>query len=759
MNKINKEELFQQIRNATQIILDNIEQKESSGLSNQDYVVLFNKIADFASQGPTKNGENLHEKQLHECFTQQIAVFFEGIQKKLENKNGILYLEEFVNCSSNYSFYSGWLVRFFKFLDQYHMKKKNTDLARESFYTFKSMFLKNIQYDVFNEVFGLLDNERDGFDTKKSLIYKVIQFYFLMCYDKDIKLDYEKDSKQFLYSGVNEKQDYEFYKVQFEVNLLKNIHQFYSNKINNKWLTESSAEFVSRSLEAFKKEDFMADSFYPMSKDKIRELLKKLLIEDFYNVVLDNPKSGLKQMMLNNSDFDLENCYKLYIQVEYIMKEKISALVKDYVEFKANQICKTPLQNLKNIQEISNCFEGFIQLKKDIEHKLEKFNNYLEIEKSVDNAFYSFYINDESARYLAIYFDLMLRKLQKTKSDSDTDMPYLIKIFKYLSSRDEFFEVYKKKLISRILDETIKSFDFEKDCLSKLKKECGVLSTIMNCESILQDTEGISKTNTSNFKENLKMNGYEPKFDFDIKILEKSSYSAAKKQQNFEMINELSIVIKMFQNFYKEKHQNRLIEFIFQDGLSEIYFNTNKKYRLVIFNDSLPIFMLFNSSKSIDKNNLLMKTGLLEKTMDDRLIVCEKLQILLKKNDVYTVNENFKSEKPMHELPKINPKREGNAAPSTGGVSGGNGATAGTGDPEVDELKVKRQSILDATLVRIMKFRITMSYNDLMGDCTKLVINIFKPDVKMIRSRIESLMERGYMGRDEADPKILKYIS
>ena len=126
----------------------------------------------------------------------------------------------------------------------------------------------------------------------------------------------------------------------------------------------------------------------------------------------------------------------------------------------------------------------------------------------------------------------------------------------------------------------------------------------------------------------------------------------------------------------------------------------------------------------------------------------QNLQIFLKENDAYKVNKSFKHQRAKLELNRMKPKNEGKEEEQKKNV-----------DPEMDEVKIRRQNILDATLVRIMKFRITMSFHDLMADCTKLVQNVFKPDVKMIRGRIESLMERGYMGREANDNTILKYIS
>lgn len=745
---MNKTLLFEEINAAITQLTGLISLHECKGLTNDEYNKLFNKISDFADKGPRKNRENLHEKELFEFFKEKIRVFLQATQDKLSKLAGIQYLEEFVSCSNNYTYFSGWLKRLFRYLDNFYLKHKK-DLAWEIFETFKQNFLQNVQYEVFNEVFSLLDKEREGFDSNKPLILRVVQFYFLMCYDKNIALDYNKEMNQFVFSGINEKEDYQFYRSNFEAKLLENIKNFYFNKISNKWLTESSADFQVQALEALKREKNMALTYYPISQENIREVLKKTLIEDYYLQVLDNPKTGLRQMLLNHSEKDLKNCYDLYKNVDFILKDKIAIIFKEFLELQASKICSIPITNLRSAQEIVQCFDAFVALKKDIEIKVEFFNNFLEIQKIIDDCFFMFFRTDEAARYLAVYFDLNLRKLQRIKNDQDSDSQYLIKLFKYLSSRDEFFETYKKKLISRILDEIIKSFDHEKNYLSKLKKECGILSTIMNCESLLQDTEIISKTLTKSFKESLKTHACEPPFDFEIKILEKSCYISQKKPQSFEFVHELQPIVAEFQNFYKEINQNRIVEFIYQDGISEIYFNNKKKYRLVVFNDCLPILLLFNQQKSVETYDLLIKTGLNEKVLEERLKVLEKSQILLKENDRFSVNFEFKSEKQVHELHRLKITKEKNEE---------NGVKSAENE-QFDEVKIKRQNILDASLVRLMKSRITMNYNDLMSDCTKLVQNTFKPDIKMIRNRIESLLERGYICRDENDKKILKYLS
>lgn len=62
----------------------------------------------------------------------------------------------------------------------------------------------------------------------------------------------------------------------------------------------------------------------------------------------------------------------------------------------------------------------------------------------------------------------------------------------------------------------------------------------------------------------------------------------------------------------------------------------------------------------------------------------------------------------------------------------------------------EREFILDACIVRIMKSRKTIKHNELLPEIIKIV-NHFKPEIPFIKRRIESLIEREYIKRDDKD--------
>jgi hypothetical protein len=70
---------------------------------------------------------------------------------------------------------------------------------------------------------------------------------------------------------------------------------------------------------------------------------------------------------------------------------------------------------------------------------------------------------------------------------------------------------------------------------------------------------------------------------------------------------------------------------------------------------------------------------------------------------------------------------------------------------------MERQNIIDAAIVRIMKSRKTEKHVQLMEEVIRQ-ISVFKPQPQMIKERIESLIEREYLKRDDADRTIYIYL-
>ena len=72
-------------------------------------------------------------------------------------------------------------------------------------------------------------------------------------------------------------------------------------------------------------------------------------------------------------------------------------------------------------------------------------------------------------------------------------------------------------------------------------------------------------------------------------------------------------------------------------------------------------------------------------------------------------------------------------------------------------IAVERGTTIDAAIVRIMKSRKILSHVNLVGEILKH-LNFFIPDPKQIKQRIEMLIEKEYLMRDDTDNKLYCYV-
>lgn len=113
-------------------------------------------------------------------------------------------------------------------------------------------------------------------------------------------------------------------------------------------------------------------------------------------------------------------------------------------------------------------------------------------------------------------------------------------------------------------------------------------------------------------------------------------------------------------------------------------------------------------------------------------------------NDVYSLNGGFKHNNYKIKIPVATAKDQSKSSQSQ----------------EVGAIVDKDRSlIVEATIVKVMKARRKLEHNALIAEATKILSQKFSPDPTMIKKRIESLIEREYMERDNEDRRFYKYIA
>jgi len=101
------------------------------------------------------------------------------------------------------------------------------------------------------------------------------------------------------------------------------------------------------------------------------------------------------------------------------------------------------------------------------------------------------------------------------------------------------------------------------------------------------------------------------------------------------------------------------------------------------------------------------------------------------------------------------------AASGAAGASGADGAAAGDGSGGAVPANVEedRRHLVEAAIVRIMKARKMLHHNDLIAEVTKQLSVRFVPSPQFIKKRVESLIEREYLEREENDRRMYTYVA
>jgi len=76
-----------------------------------------------------------------------------------------------------------------------------------------------------------------------------------------------------------------------------------------------------------------------------------------------------------------------------------------------------------------------------------------------------------------------------------------------------------------------------------------------------------------------------------------------------------------------------------------------------------------------------------------------------------------------------------------------------------DKTNEERIIKIELSLVRVMKSRNVMNIQELIAEAASQLAKYFRPDPKLMKRRIENLMERGFMRRDEENQRVIHYCA
>jgi len=465
--------------------------------------------------------------------------------------------------------------------------------------------------------------------------------------------------------------------------------------------------------------------------------------------ILCMPTTGFRWMLRNDKYEDIHRTYRLLSRVENGQKMVLSQLRAEVID--------RGMEIVEN-QEYESEFQPMIQAFLALKAKYDKVvADPTSGDKTADktllfpvNEAFEHFLNAFAGtpEFLSLYIDKLLRQEFKGLSEDEIEqhLNSLIALFRYLQNKDVFQKYYSSHLCKRLLYGRSVSEDAEKYFAIKLKEECGSEYT-SKVEGMFNDMKTSEETN-ANFKNSLteaEKQALPCSLDLNVSVLKIGVWPLSEVSSSGLPIlpHDVTEHLKLFISKYNEGHDGRILKVQNSLGTAELRAKfSNSEHELVVSTWQMCVLMNFNNQDSLTFKELEEATGISEQVLCRTLqsLACAKYKILLKEprgrdvgeTDVFSFNAAFTSRGFRIRVPTISSSKEN--------------------DKEREDAKARveqdRKPQIEAAIVRIMKDRKTLEHSQLIAEVVQQLSPKFRPEVSDIKLRIESLIDREFLARN-----------
>lgn len=354
-----------------------------------------------------------------------------------------------------------------------------------------------------------------------------------------------------------------------------------------------------------------------------------------------------------------------------------------------------------------------------------------------------------------------------------------------LPFQDVFEAFYKKDLAKRLLLGKSSSIDAEKSTIGKFKTECGSQFT-NKLEGMFKDID-ISRDIMTGFKNSAQVQVsiissslHHPRTIFSLTHSLTPSLPApslpwflvqTKLKHGIELYvnvlttgywptyppleanlpTELRDYQEIFKKYYLSKHSGRRLVWQNSLGLCVVKCKFKKSSKeLVVSLFQTVVLMLYNDVDVLTYDDIEKATGIQEKELKRTLqsLSLGKVRVLIKdpktkevnRTDTFTFHREFTA--PLYRLRINNIQMK---------------ETQEENQSTTERVFQDRQYQVDAAIVRVMKSRKTLSHTLLIAELFSQLRFPIKP--ADLKKRIESLIDREYLERDEQNPQVYNYLA
>jgi len=746
------------------------------GITQKDWMMHYNSVFQLAIAQ--------HEEKMYIEIAKIFEQFVRVQSKKIfEKGTGEMMLREYLKLFGDFTKTALSVSRICRYLQRYwipgNVGKTPGSIEVREIYPLALVMWRQHCFDPIKEklipaLLDLLDQDRQGNKQDKALVRNMVGSY----------IEFDK-------VGPNEGQ--QFYEKEFEAQYIERIKQFYAKESSTFLQLNGVSLYLHKAEDRIKEEKENAENlgtYLTTSEPKIKKAIDEVLIEKH----METLQADFLRMLKEDKDEDMRRLYFLLQRVADGLPNTANTFQAYLTETGSKIVIEQKKRALK--EALANAIPFVKQLimfySKYFALVQTCFSGHSLFKTALDKAFKDI-LNQEAGKFniprlLNFYIDNIIKGKEKensTEEEIDDILQKLVSLFSYLQDKDEFFEYFRKSLCKRLLAKGKQyNENAEKSFLSKLKAQSGD-SAIRRLQGMFTDvtdeTINDQKQKFESWLGGSKVGGIE----IEVQVLNESHWPISGTQK-FPLLlgQQLLLCQAKFQEYYDKNTEKRRLQWLYNYGtvtLSGRFTNSKAPVSLVITPLQASILMVFNTYPKVTFDEMIhhlwpnqnmgkqMLTGsgsnaanLHDMSLEEILrfaiqpLVYFKYKVLakekdedpkkelIKKGDVFMLREKI----PAKKLPRKIAFPPGSAQQQEKEAN------------DDHELVMKQREFeVEAATVRVMKARNRLDWNQLQIEVINILKNRFTPDSKMLKKRLESLIDRKFMERDENDPKIIIYIS
>lgn len=730
------------------------------------------------------------------------------LKSKISNNEA--FLGEVMRCWRNQNTLNQWVWKVFQYLDRFYVKFKEVpSLSESGSHIFKSMVYDIFVKDITTALLAMVEQERDGTIVLDQVLAKEVVGLFIAVGGKKLEVyqrDFEEpflDATRAYYQRVSSAWAQECSTAE------------YLRKV------ESAIEVESTHARQYYHMDTEAKIMKVVDNECLADKLK-LIFEDKEFGETDSAadtgkgiswSNGCRYLLMNDCFADLNRMFRLLNRLPQssgvsLMADTMRKLIVELggarvdsqvklqnpADGEASSSSSAPPGKEKKEKDATADDPVFVR---DIIALHERFSELIVshfqsnalFQKAMKDAFVSFMNREvgkfKTADFLSSYADRLLRvggvsgSSAGAASDSEIEaqLENVVLLFMYLQDKDLFSEIYRNQLAKRLMNQKSASNDMERTMIGKLKLRCGTQFT-SRMEGMLNDlTVGID--HQSEFIARCKETGEVGNVEMLVNVLTTGHWPTFKSFDTIYLPPEMDKCVKSFKSFYEEKTNHRRVSWMFSLGhvfLLGMFGGGGKKvnrYDVQVTTLQAAVLLYFSNPAENQQpktmENLAELTNLPEEVLKRVLhsLSCGKFRVLkraaasssssdtavnmnkaVKSTDLFSFNESFTSQVRKIRIPMA----------SLEDIHSTTGAANSMSTQLQRKLEEDRALAIEAAIVRIMKARKQLGHQQLISEVLTQ-LSFFKPNSKVIKRRIEALIDREYLERDTKDPTLYKYLA